>query len=77
MSKFQIKLLTSRVNNTNNVVNFLETPISEFYDQSTTYRDLESNFSSRDYVYCYSFDEKISFHTNGQKELSFSMLKNI
>lgn len=77
MSKFQIKLLTSRLNTTNNVVNFVETPISEFSDQLGVFRGLENNFLDRDHVYCYSFNEKASFHTNGQKELSFSMLKNI
>ena len=77
MSKFQIKLLTSRLNTVNNVVNFIETPISEFSDQIGVFRGLENNFSDRGYVYCYSFNEKASFHTNGQKELSFSMLKNI
>ena len=77
MSKFQIKLLTSRLNTINNVVNFVETPISEFSDQLGVFRGLENNFLDRDHVYCYSFNEKASFHTNGQKELSFSMLKNI
>lgn len=77
MAKFKIKLLTSRLNTVNNLVNFLETPISEFYDQSDVYRHQNKDWNSREFVYCYSFNEKISFHLNGQKELSFSMLRNI
>ena len=76
MAKFKLNFLTSRLNTTSNVVTFLETPISEFYDQEEIYRNNNNKFN-RGHVYCYSFNEKISFHLNGQKELSFSMLRNI
>ena len=77
MAKFKIKLLTSQLDDTTNSVSYLETPISEFYDQSTVYYSKDNEWQDRKYTYCYSFNEKVSFHMNGQKDLSFSMLKNI
>ena len=77
MANFKIKLLTSRLNTTNGVVNFIETPISEFYDQQEVYKNQNKKWSERQHVYCYSFNEKVSFHSNGQKELSFSMMRNV
>ena len=75
MAKFQIKLLTSRLGDQNSFSTYLETPISEFHDQLLNQHEFKS--LNRTHTYCYTFNEKVSFHTNGQKTLSFSMMKNI
>lgn len=84
MAQFKLNLLTSIINSTGDVVKYLETPISEFYDQLEVAQskqkynlDSRNGWSNRKHVYCYTFDENVSFHTNGQKELSFSMLRDI
>ena len=81
MAKFQIKMLTSRIDNDLNTVSYIETPITEFYSQSDIYenqQDAAKNILLNQLnTYCYTFNEKVSFHTNGQKELQFSMLRNI
>ena len=65
------------------VVKYLETPISEFYDQleveqsKQKYNMYNSGWKNRKHSYCYTFDERVSFHENGQKELNFSMMRNI
>ena len=77
MAKFQIKLLTSRISSLDNAT-FLEAPMTEFYNQMDVYENrMQGSFQSQQNTYCYTFNEKVSFHTNGQKELQFSMLKNI
>ena len=84
MAQFKINLLTSIINTTSDVVKYLETPISEFYDQldieqakQNNQSDPNSGWSDRRYTYCYTFDENVSFHINGQKEFSFSMMRNV
>ena len=77
MAKFKINLLTSQLDNTTNSVSFLETTMSEFYDQSTVFNSNKETWNKRKHVYCYTFNEKLALHTNGQKDFSFSMLKNI
>lgn len=89
MAQFQIKLLTSALNGSANSGNFsnffLETPITEFYSQETTYLDRfnidpitsrQIPFSSKN-TFCYTYDESLSMHQNAQKELSFSMDRKI
>lgn len=73
---FIIKLLTPTSSNSKRI-SFLETTISEFYSQEEAYSTNQNNFSNRKETYCYTFNEHFAMHTNGQKELSFSMLKNI
>ena len=73
MSSFKIKLLTP-IEATNGS-QFLETTISEFYSQTLQNKDTSNIFDKKN-SFSYTFDEKISIHKNGQKELSFSMLKN-
>ena len=73
---FIIKLLTPTSSNSKRI-SFLETTISEFYSQEEAYSNNQNNFSNRKETYCYTFNEHFSMHTNGQKELSFSMLRNI
>lgn len=89
MAQFQIKLLTSALNGSANSGNFsnffLETPITEFYSQETTYLDRlnidpitsrQIPFSSKN-TFCYTYDESLSMHQNAQKELTFSMDRKI
>lgn len=73
MSSFKIKLLTP-IEATNGS-QFLETTISEFYSQTLENKN-PNNILDKKNSFSYTFDEKISIHKNGQKELSFSMLKN-
>lgn len=73
---FIIKLLTPTSSNSKRI-SFLETTISEFYSQEEAYSINQNNFLNRKETYCYTFNEHFSMHTNGQKELSFSMLRNI
>lgn len=73
---FIIKLLTPTSSNSKRI-SFLETTISEFYSQEEAYSTNQNNFSTRKETYCYTFNEHFAMHTNGQKELSFSMLRNI
>lgn len=76
MAHFKINLLTPQINTDTQNVLFLETTISEFYKQA----DLSVNQNSlrdKKYSYCYTFNEKLSLHINGQKELTFSMSQNI
>lgn len=75
MAYFRINLLTPQTNTNTQGVCFLETPISEFYNQQDVYNS--KTFSKRQYTYCYTFNEKFSSHDNGQKELTFSMMRNI
>ena len=78
MAKFQIKLLTSKKDSFNNTIGFLETPISEFYRQEESFNiKKDDNVLNQRNTYCYTFNEKLSIHQNGQKEFSFSMIKNI
>ena len=88
MAHFQIKLLTSRLGEINNTtiqlgdsllkpVNYLETPISEFYNQQEVEESKNNAWDDRIHNYCYTFNEKVSFHTNGQKQLTFSMSRNV
>ena len=89
MAQFQIKLLTSALNGSANSGNFsnffLETPITEFYSQESTYLDRlnidpitsrQIPFSSKN-TFCYTYDESLSMHQNAQKELTFSMDRKI
>ena len=74
MSFFIIKLLSPT--SFKSGIAFLETTISEFYNQES-YNSNLNNFANRNETYCYTFNEHFSIHKNGQKELTFSMLKNI
>lgn len=65
MASFQLKALTPLSESS-----FLETPISDFKSQDFKKVLFSNNYS-------YSFGEKFSMHKHGQKELSFSMLRNI
>lgn len=87
MAKFQLKLLTPQLNIQfesepeleleleSSSTAFLETTISEFYSQQN--KNNIEKWNKRQYNYCYTFNEKVSFHLNGQKELNFSMIQNI
>lgn len=77
MAKFKLKLLTSQFNTTGSTITYLEDTISEFQDQESVYKSNKFDIQNREYTYCYTFNEKFSLHKNGQKDLSFSMLKNI
>lgn len=75
MASFILKLLTPTVSNG---FSFLESTISEFYSQEDEYNNTNENtIENRHRSFCYTFNEKLSLHKNAQKELSFSMLKNI
>lgn len=76
MAKFTIKLLTSRLGSDNSYSTYLETPISEFVDQIEQQQGIKGSLNQKR-NYCYTFNEKISLHQNGQKEFSFSMMKNV
>lgn len=76
MAKFTIKLLTSRLGSNNSYSTYLETPISDFLDPIELQTQSSTTLNKK-HGYCYTFNEKISLHQNGQKELSFSMMKNI
>jgi hypothetical protein len=84
MAKFQIKMLTPLIKDDISHCYFLETPISDFESQSSSdlfLKNSDGELPSKSLwtvnTFSYTFDEKISFHKHGQKELSFSMLKNI
>ena len=75
MAHFKLYLLTPAAKNSfDGSFRFLKTIISEFYSQ-TLESQKEISFSKTN-TFCYSFNEKLSIHTNGQKEFSFSMIKN-
>lgn len=76
MAKFKLFLLTPQTKDGGTI--YLKTPISEFYSQQTKNIVNElKNLPEQKNSYCYSFDEKLSLHTNAQKELTFSMVRNI
>lgn len=90
MAHFKIYLLTTDTNNADRgTTSFLQTPVSEFYSQQETYKSKQSyevvdgkeqeknNFSIRSQKnsYCFTFNEKLSLHSNGQKDFSFSMTR--
>lgn len=92
MAYFKIYLLTTDTNTDRGTTSFLQTPISEFYSQNQTFNSrqqylinnnnqwVENNqfaISNQLNTYCFTFNEKLSIHTNGQKDLSFSMTKNV
>ena len=76
MAQFQLYLLTYTINDSGKRI-VLKTPISEFYNQEDVYLTNQNRFENKIHSFCYSFDEKLSIHTNSQKELTFSMVKNI
>lgn len=81
MANFKINLLTpmlktADINKTGGSTHFLESTISEFYSQEQVYSNSLQSFGFKT-TFCHTFNEKISLHKNGQKELTFSMLKNI
>ena len=53
-------------------VYYLANTISEFYSPA---KKASGNYSvkSQTNTYCYSYDESLSLHTNGQKELTFKL----
>lgn len=88
MAQFKIDLLTpSVVETTNNEFNFstpyLVTRISEFYKQTDEFNSKQPDelnnivWTQQQNTYTFTFDEKVSFHKNAQKELTFSMLRNV
>lgn len=88
MAQFKIDLLTpSVVETTNNEFNFstpyLVTRISEFYKQTDEFNSKQTDelsniaWTQQQNTYTFTFDEKVSFHKNAQKELTFSMLRNV
>ena len=66
MAHFKIKLLTSKLDGNNKSPMYLETPLSDF-DEQLLNKKLNTLYNT--HTYCYTFDEKISLHTNGQKTL--------
>ena len=80
MAQFKLFLLTPITTTKDTLdqklIRLHKTIISEFYSQESTLAE-NKNFSSNKWTYCYSFDEKLSLHKNGQKEFTFSMLKNL
>ena len=77
MAQFILKLLTPSIKNNLEGFKYLETTISEFYNQIDEYQSNINNFSNRKHTFCYSFNEKLSIHKNAQKELSFSMTRYV
>lgn len=79
MANFKISLLTPNWSDGNtSSIRYIETPMSEFYSQVKREEKEPGVFSgSRDLTYCYTFNEKVSFSTNSQKTLSFSMTRKI
>ena len=77
MAYFKLYLLTPAVDNTHyGVSHFLKTIISEFYPQEKKINNSPSEtITSQRNTFCFSFNEKISLHKNGQKDFSFSMIR--
>ena len=73
MAHFKLYLLTPAAKNSaDGSFRFLKTIISEFYHQKPNNNSTLVQNNS----FCYSLNEKLSIHKNGQKEFSFSMIKN-
>ena len=83
MAQFKIYLLTPSVvdvneeNSFNQRTSYLKTTISEFYSQKEEFNKGVKDFENQKNTFTFTFDEKIAFHKNAQKELTFSMLRNI
>lgn len=83
MAQFKIYLLTPSVvdvneeNSFNQRTSYLKTTISEFYSQQEEFNKGIKTLTDQKNTYTFTFDEKIAFHKNAQKELTFSMLRNI
>ena len=81
MSYFKISLLTPQI--TNGQMQYLESTISEFFNQSDEFnakqgKEVEALFTnSNKYSFCYTFNEKLEIHKNAQKQLTFSITKYI
>ena len=83
MAQFKIYLLTPSVvdvneeNSFNQRTSYLKTTISEFYSQQEEFNNGVKDLKNQKNTFTFTFDEKIAFHKNAQKELTFSMLRNI
>ena len=83
---FILKLLTP-IPSEGGKIAFLQTTISEFHSKENvfnSYQDSLTNLkNNKSYIFqkeedfCFSFNEKLSIHQNGQKDFSFSMLRKI
>lgn len=71
MAHFKLYLLTPI--NDSDLSKFIKTPISVFDSQIVNNKRPLDVFGLPKQNYCYTYNEKVSFHQNGQKELSFSM----
>lgn len=84
MAQFKILLMTPSVKLKKEkdlfFTNFLYSTISEFYSDikiENTPNQQNFSFSKQKVSHCYTYNEKISIHTNSQKDFSFSMLRNL
>ena len=86
MAQFKILLVTPSVKKNEEqdlfFTNFLLSTISEFYsdisiEDNPQNTSKEYLLSQQKITHCYSYNEKISIHTNSQKDFSFSMLRNL
>ena len=87
MAKFRIRLITPNndclydLNSLNQQETFLSATITDFNDQEATYKNNQQAYealsTSTEKTIChphsYTYNEKFSLHTNGQKELSFNI----
>ena len=83
---FILKLLTP-IPSEGGKIAFLQTTISDFHSKENvfnSYQDSLTNLkNNKSYIFqkeedfCFSFNEKLSIHQNGQKDFSFSMLRKI
>lgn len=71
MANFKLYLLTPV--NDQDLSNFIKTPLSIFNSQIVNNKRPLDAFKLPEQTFCYTYNEKVSFHQNGQKELSFSM----
>ena len=71
MANFKLYLLTPV--NDQDLSNFIKTPLSIFNSQIVNNKRPLDVFNLPEQTFCYTYNEKVSFHQNGQKELSFSM----
>ena len=82
MSYFKISLLTPQI--THGRMQYLESTISEFFNQSYEFNSINDQEKAEDVFansnissFCYTFNEKFEIHKNAQKQLTFSITKYI
>ena len=74
MAKFKLSLLTAAAEAATN--SFIATTITDYIGQSTQYKNRAST-EIQAYQTQATYAEKLSLKQNSQKELTFSMLRNV